>query len=55
MKFTMTIGPTFNAAFEDDPDELPRIIRDTAEGHLRDVNGNRVGSFTYTPNKESTP
>jgi hypothetical protein len=50
-----------NAAFEDDPGELARIVADTAEalrydrteGYLRDVNGNRVGHFAITEDAES--
>ena len=50
---------TANAAFEDDPGELARILRVAAnmldgaadhdrEGPLKDVNGNTVGAFTLT-------
>ena len=54
-KFTIIID-TENAAFEDTPnEELARIIREVAQhldrgytsGGVRDVNGNRVGSFEF--------
>ena len=45
---------TRNAAFEDGPQELARILRGAADkveagrpdAHLRDVNGNLVGEFS---------
>ena len=51
-EFTMTVNLD-NAAFEDDPSELVRIIKKVArmvedgqEGNfLNDINGNKVGSF----------
>ena len=54
-KFTLEIRCD-NAAFVGDPQaEIARILRDAANavetqahGTLRDVNGNRVGTFTLT-------
>lgn len=56
--FKLTIS-TSNAAFEEDARaEIARILRDTASslerqhssfGQIRDVNGNRVGTFEYSP------
>ncbi len=55
-KFTLTIK-LGNAAFEPDyTPELVRILRTTAsqieqgqtEGNLRDVNGNKIGTFDIT-------
>jgi len=59
---------TTNAAFEDAPeDEITRILRDLADyiaqwslqsgrqvyqGVLRDINGNTVGTWQYTPEEE---
>ena len=51
--FTLTIQ-TDNAAFEDAPgEEVARILEETAaklrnmaqSGNLRDINGNKVGTF----------
>ena len=57
MAFTLTIA-TDNAAFEDDEGaEVARILREAADavegdadqvGPLFDVNGNRVGFYTFT-------
>lgn len=60
MAFTLTIL-TDNAAFADGPDEVARLLRETAdrvaagdgEGSLRDVNGNTVGEWTYPEDEES--
>lgn len=55
MQFKLTID-TDNAAFDDGPDELARLLREVADeveaphGHTRsilDVNGNRVGSWKW--------
>jgi hypothetical protein len=53
-KFRLTIDMD-NAAFEDDPGELARCLRDVASlvapgkewqhGNVRDINGNTVGTF----------
>jgi len=54
MKFKLEIE-IVGAAFEDNPDELRRIIADVAEavshgrteGKVREYNGNTVGSFWH--------
>lgn len=60
--FTLTIE-TDNAAFDDEPRyEVARILRDAADAYayngetawpLRDVNGNRVGQWTFTATPET--
>jgi len=60
--FTLIIE-TGNEAFDDQAkarDELARILRTVAvrleagiiEGHTRDINGNRVGTFLFEPDTQ---
>lgn len=54
--FTLTIE-TGNAAFQDGPEELARLVERVADalrdgrtrGPVIDTNGNRVGSWEMTP------
>lgn len=59
MKFELNFGMD-NAAFEDGPAEVARILRAAAErveggskiGFCRDINGNKVGSFEFNGDDE---